>query len=193
MEVPSIQNEFGQRLAHLVGVVGGRGGRQLRIAILGEGRADREVHAGAPGRQQDVDLVLVDQAFDRLDQFLVARLVVIGDHFDGHPLVAELDAAGGFDVMEPKLVVGHGRDAGARGVGAGHRDGVADLDLVLGQRAAGDEQTGGDAGCNRSCVYPLSAHAAGRERLASVYSFCAVVDYSGFYKINKRISKDFSM
>ena len=72
-------------------MVGGRGRRHVRVAVLVEGRADGEVHAGAPGREENVDLVLVDQPLDGAHGLLGVRLVVIFDDVDRHDLVTELD------------------------------------------------------------------------------------------------------
>ena len=137
-------------LGHLIGLVGGGGRGEMRIAVFVEGRADGEVHAGAPWREHDVDLVLVDQALGGAHQLFGARLIVIFDHLDRDQLVAELDAAGLLEVAQPELVVGDGGDAGARGIRPGLRYGIADLDLVLRRRSAGGERHEGAGGQGRS-------------------------------------------
>src|SRR5262245_48810050 len=55
---------------------------KLRIAELIEDRRGGEIHAGAPGRQDEINLVLRCQPLDCLDHFFRIAAVVIFDHFN---------------------------------------------------------------------------------------------------------------
>ena len=104
---------------------------ELRIAVLVEHRPDREIEAGAPRREQQVDLVLGHQPLDGTHGLLGVGAVVVFDDFDRHALAADHQPALGVHVLDPHLVVRDLGDGGAAGIGAGLGNGVADLDLVL--------------------------------------------------------------
>ena len=83
------------------------------------------------GAQQQIDLVLQDQALRKLDQLVGLTAVVIRDHLDRDFLVELLqrDAAGIVHALVPKLVLRDGVFR-ARSQRPGYRDRVADPDLV---------------------------------------------------------------
>ena len=127
----------------------------MRIAGLVEDRADGEIETGAPGRQDEIDLVLIDQAFQRLGRLFGARAVVILHDLDGNALVAELEATGGIHFLDPQFVIRNRRYRRAARGRAGARDRIADLDRGLCLRLAPTErrrarhhrQTGGQSHC----------------------------------------------
>lgn len=125
------ERRVGPALGKLWRLVGHRGHREVRVAETVQRRADREVEAGAPGRKNEIDLVLIGEALDRLDGFLRTAAVVVFDHFDRQLLVAELDAAGGIHILHPQLVIRQRGDAGAAGIGPRFGNGIADPDLLL--------------------------------------------------------------
>src|SRR5262245_52140395 len=91
-EVPRNQKLLGKTLDHLRRHVGGGGDGEMRIAVFGDDGSDREVGAGPPGRQDEIDLVLRREALDRLHCLLGARLVVIFDNLELHLLAADGNA-----------------------------------------------------------------------------------------------------
>src|SRR4029077_18801144 len=103
----------------------------VRIAQAVQRRADGEIKSRAPRWKNEVDLVLIGEALDRLPGFFRTAAVVVLYDFDGQMLVAKLDAAGRVHVLYPELVVGQRRDAGAAGVRTCLGDRIADTDLVL--------------------------------------------------------------
>ena len=136
--------EFRRAVGH-----GGRG--EVRIAFAIERRADRQIEAGAPWRQDEIDLVLVDQPLQRAHGLFGVGAVVILHDLDRDALVAELDATGGIHFLHPQFVVGDRGDGGAAGVRAGARNGVADLDRGLGLRDGGQAERGGAGGGHEQC------------------------------------------
>ena len=132
-------------------LVGHRRDRELRIAEAVEERRRREVEAGAPRRQDEVDLVLVRQPLDGAHHLLGGGAVVVLDDLDRQlRAVGQRQPAGVVHLLHPELVVRQRGDACAAGVRPGLRDGVADLDrrAVLAERRQGRrgrEQHGGQA------------------------------------------------
>ena len=86
---PSQKVRFGQRLVSSGALVGVGGDGELRIAELVEDRRGREIHAGAPGRQDEVDLVLRRETLDRLDHLFRIAAVVVFDDLDLQLLAAD--------------------------------------------------------------------------------------------------------
>ena len=134
-------------------LVGHRGHAELRIAEAVHQRRDGEVRAGAPGRQDQIDLVLGCQPLDGADQVFVRRPVVILDDLD-HPLrsVRHGQSAGGVDVLDPQFIVRDRGDAGAGGIGSCLGNGVADFHgFIGGMCQIGAKQHGHrHAGCQRA-------------------------------------------
>ena len=104
--------EFRRAVGH------GRRG-EVRIAFAVERRANRQIEAGAPWRQDEIDLVLVDQPLQRAHGLFGVGAVVVLHDLDRDALVAELDATGGIHFLHPQFVVGDRGDGGAAGVRAG--------------------------------------------------------------------------
>jgi hypothetical protein len=135
-----------QRLDEIGLVIGVGRHRELRIAVERIDRADRDIEAGAPGRQHEIHLVLGHQALGQAHRGLgAAGVVVLGD-LDRNPFAELLDhdAALLVDVVHPELVAGQRRDGGALGVHARERDGVADSN-ALGRIGRGGGR-GGECG-----------------------------------------------
>ena len=136
----------GPALGKFRGAVGhGRRG-EVRIAFAIERRTDRQVEAGAPWRQDEIDLVLVDQPLERAHGLFGVGAVIVLHDLDRDALVAELDAAGGVHFLHPQFVVGYRGDGGATGVRAGARNRVADLDRGLRFGDGGNAEGGGAGG-----------------------------------------------
>lgn len=109
-------------------LVGDCGDGELRVAEAIEQRCHCKIEAGAPRRQDEIDLVLVGEALDGAYHFFRRGTVVVFDHLDRQALAArQFQAAGVVDLLDPEFVVRNGGDARAAGIGAGLRDRVADL------------------------------------------------------------------
>ena len=121
----------------------------MRIAVFVEQRSSREIHAGAPRRQDEVDLVLRGKPLDRLDHLFGVGAVIIFDDLDLHLLAADVETAGIVHGLHPHLVVRQRGDGGAGTERTGLRDRPADLDRVLrGSRRR--EQRGRERGDRQS-------------------------------------------
>ena len=136
----------GPALCQFRRAVGDGGRSQVRIAFAVERRPDRQVEAGAPRRQDEIDLVLVDQPLQCAHGLFGVGAVVVLHDLDRDALVAELDAAGGVHFLHPQFVVGDRGDGCAAGVRAGARNRVADLDRALGFGNGGKAEGGGAGG-----------------------------------------------
>jgi hypothetical protein len=77
----------------------------MRVAVFVEDRRGREVEGRAPGRQDEVDLVLGGEALDRLDHFFDIGAIIIFDDLDLHLLAADIETTGIVHVLHPHLVV----------------------------------------------------------------------------------------
>ena len=118
-------------LHHLGRAVRIRRHGEMRIAVFVEQRRGGEIHAGAPRRQDEVDLVLRGEALDRLDHLFGIGAVIIFDDLDLHLLAADVEPAGIVHGLHPHLVVRQRGDGGAGTERTGLRDRPADLDGVL--------------------------------------------------------------
>ena len=117
-EIARLVEEEEQRrhlLDEIGGVVGVRRHRELRIAVARIDRRRRQVEAGAPGRQHEIDLVLGHQPLGEPYRGLGVAGVVVLDDLDRNSLVEFLDhqAALLVDVVHPQLVGGQRRHGGA--------------------------------------------------------------------------------
>ncbi len=142
-------------------LVGHRRDGKLRVAEPGHQRRDRKVGAGAPGRQDQVDLVLRCQPFDGTHQVFVGGPVVVFDDLDhlAGP-VGHFEPAGLVYRLNPQLVVGDRRDPCAGCIRAGPCHCIADgHGVVLGHGHSG-----------RQCCHGRNAHGQRAQGCAPRYT-----------------------
>ena len=140
---------LGERVHHQVGLLqqreevgilhaeqlpAGRGRREHRVAVLLRERHHREVRAGAPRRQDQVDLVAAHQLLVGAHDRLGVAAVVEAHELDLALHALDVQPAGGVHLLRPHDVVRLLRDLRARGPRTGARDRVADAYRLLGER-----------------------------------------------------------
>ncbi|MEJ2478783.1 MAG: hypothetical protein P8Y78_01150 [Acidihalobacter sp.] len=147
-------------VAELVGLtLGGAGGDHDLAELLGDhGRSGGQ--AGGIGAEQEVGVVLQDQAAVELLHAAGGGLVVVVLEGDLVVVVADLDAACGVDLIAPQLET----EQLGLGVGvelAGFRSGEADGDgLGLGVAESGQDEARGDQGAHGELTHCwISSHA----------------------------------
>ena len=109
-----------------------------RVLVLVDDGGDREVHVRAPRGQDEVDLVLKDQALDQLDHLVRLAAVVVLDQLDRDLalVLLEEDAAGVVHVLGPQLVLRPARRLCPRRERPREGNRVADPDRARGRLPA---------------------------------------------------------
>ena len=109
-----------------------------RVLVLVDDGGDRQVHVRAPRGQDEIDLVLKDQALDQLDHLVRLAAVVVLDQLDRDLalVLLEQDAAGVVHVLGPQLVLRPARRLRPRRERPREGNRVADPDRARGRLAA---------------------------------------------------------
>ena len=113
------------------------------VVLLRDDRGSCD-QAGRIRAEQELRLVLYDDARVELLDAGILRLVVVGDEIDLVLLAADLDAAGGIDLVAPQLEAAHLRGRVVVELAA-LRGRESDGERILGERRGGAYQHG----CNR--------------------------------------------